>query len=210
MAKTKNLREALLGSSKSAIEAGRSSVAGVADSAGAVWLPVADIAPDPDQPRTHYDEAAMRALAESIAALGQIEPIVVQALGAAERASHDGRRYRCLSGHRRLRAHESLGLSEIRATVVRERLSESDRFRHEIASNEVREDHTDFDRARFMALVFAEALGAEGDDAARTERVKYVVNRAFNELDRAGELSAESAEAVATCERALAGRGERR
>jgi ParB family chromosome partitioning protein len=210
MAKTKNLREALLGNSKSAIDAGRSAVAGVAEGSGAVWLPLVDVAPDPDQPRTHYDEDAMRQLCESIASLGQIEPILVQALAAADRPAHGGKRYRCLSGHRRLRAHETLGLTEIKATVVRERLTDADRFRHEIASNEVREDHTDFDRARFMTHLFADALGADGDEGARAERVKYLVNRAFNEFDRTGKFSAESAGVVDACERALAALGERR
>ncbi len=210
MANTKRLREALLGSSKSAIESARSAVSGVADATGAVWLPIAEIAPDPDQPRTHYDETAMRQLRDSIASLGQIEPIVVQALGATERGGDRSHRYRCLSGHRRLRAHAELGLGEIKATVVRERLADEDRFKHEIAANEVREDHTDFDRARFLALVFAHGLGLDGDETARIDRVKYLVNRAFNELDRTGALSHDSAAFVETAEAALKALGERR
>lgn len=210
MANTKRLREALLGSSKSAIESARSAVSGVADATGAVWLPIAEIAPDPDQPRTHYDETAMRQLRDSIASLGQIEPIVVQALGASERRGDRTFRYRCLSGHRRLRAHEELGLGEIKATVVRERLADEDRFKHEIAANEVREDHTDFDRARFLALVFAQGLRLDGDESARIDRVKYLVNRAFNELDRTGALSRDSAAFVETAEAALKALGERR
>jgi ParB/RepB/Spo0J family partition protein len=206
MANTKQLRDALLGRSKDAIHSGRSATPGVADQSGAVWLPVADVAPDPDQPRTHYDEEAMRQLCESIQAVGQIEPILVQPLRAAERQATPDRKYRCLSGHRRLRAHELLGLDEIKATIVRDELSPADRFMQEVASNEAREDHTDFDRARFMGVLFANSLGGGAD----ADRVKRLVNRAFNELDRTGRHSAESAAVVEKFEAALKAVGERR
>src|SRR5262249_26875059 len=49
-----------------------------------------------------------------------------------------------------------------------------------------------------------------GDDAARADRVKYLVNRAYNEHDRSGAFSAESATVVERCERALKSLGERR
>jgi ParB/RepB/Spo0J family partition protein len=212
MANTKNLRDALLGRSKAAIDAGRSAAPGVADQSGAVWLPLAEIAPDPDQPRTHYDEAAMRQLCDSIRAVGQIEPILVQPLRAADRVDAPDRRFRCISGHRRLRAHELLGLTEIKATVVREELSPSERLMHEVAANEAREDHTDFDRARFMATLFANALGdaAPASEPARFEHVKRLINRAFNEHDRTGRFTAHSGELVTTFEEALKAVGERR
>jgi ParB/RepB/Spo0J family partition protein len=215
MAKTKDLRARLLGSSKAAIEAGRSAVPGVAEQSGAVWLPVAEIAPDPDQPRTHYDETAMRQLCDSIRRLGQIEPILVQSLRADERAVAPGKKYRCMSGHRRLRAHEMLGLAEIRATTVRETLGATERLMHEIAANEAREDHTDFDRARFLSQLFVEKLGIadaapSAGDTSHFDRVKYLINKAFNEFDRRGAFSSESRALVAACEEALQAIGERR
>ncbi len=78
----KKLKDALLQNSKAAVTSGRSATAGVSDQTGFVWLPLAEIQPDPEQPRTHIDEAALRQLAESIRALGQIEPILVQPLRA--------------------------------------------------------------------------------------------------------------------------------
>lgn len=214
MANSKRLRDALLQNSKQAVQSGRSAAAGVSEQSGAVWLPVAEILPDPDQPRTAVDDATLARLVESIRALGQIEPILVEPLRAAERVGDaEAKRYRCLSGHRRLRAHELLGLAEIKATIVRDRLKPSERFMHEIASNEAREDHTDFDRARFLASVFAERLGLAEEAAASgeaLERVKYLVNRAFNELDRTGALGAESGQIVRACEEALRALGERR
>lgn len=204
----KKLKDALLRNSKAAVTSGRSATAGVADQTGFVWLPLSEIQPDPEQPRTHIDEAALRQLTESIRALGQIEPILVQPLRAEDVAPGEPFRYRCMSGHRRLRALEELGIDEVKAVVVRDPLAPNERLMHEIASNEARQDHTDFDRAFFLTTVFAEKLGYSGDDAA--DRVKYAVNRAFNEQDRSGSLSEESAAMVAACEEALAALGERR
>jgi ParB/RepB/Spo0J family partition protein len=208
MANTKRLREALLTSSKRAVQSGRSAAPGVGEHSGAVWLPVAEILPDEAQPRTHIDDEALAKLVESIRSIGQVEPILVEPLRGE--AAPGGKRFRCLSGHRRLRAHEVLGLAEIKATIVREELGAAERLVHEIAANEAREDHTDFDRARFLTRVFADRLAIGGTDEERLERVRYLVNRAYNELDRTGAFRAESAEIVTNCEEALRAIGERR
>ena len=204
----KKLKDALLRNSKSAVTSGRSATAGVSDQTGFVWLPLAEIQPDPEQPRTHIDEVALKQLAESIRALGQIEPILVQPLRAEDVAPGAPHRYRCMSGHRRLRALSDLGIDEVKAVIVRDSYGPGERLMHEIASNEARQDHTDYDRAIFLTTVFAEKLSFSGDDAA--DRVKYAVNRAFNEQDRAGKLSEESVAVVAACEEALTALGERR
>ncbi|MBK6315389.1 MAG: ParB/RepB/Spo0J family partition protein [Blastocatellia bacterium] len=204
----KKLKDALLQNSKAAVTSGRSATAGVSDQTGFVWLPLAEIQPDPEQPRTHIDEAALRQLAESIRALGQIEPILVQPLRAEDVAPGAPHRYRCMSGHRRLRALEELGIDEVKAVIVRDSFGPGERLMHEIASNEARQDHTDFDRAIFLTTVFAEKLAFGVEDAA--DRVKYAVNRAFNEQDRAGKLSDESQAVVTACEEALSALGERR
>jgi len=204
----KKLKDALLQNSKSAVTSGRSATAGVGDQTGFVWLRLAEIQPDPEQPRTHIDEAALRQLVESIRALGQIEPVLVQPLRAEDVEPGTAHRYRCLSGHRRLRALEDLGIEEVKAVVVRDSYGPGERLMHEIASNEARQDHTDYDRAIFLTTVFAERLGYSGDDAV--DRVKYAVNRAFNEQDRTGKLSDESTAVVAACDEALAALGERR
>jgi ParB/RepB/Spo0J family partition protein len=204
----KKLKDALLQNSKDAVTSGRSATAGVSDQTGFVWLPIGEIQPDPEQPRTHIDEVALRQLAESIRALGQIEPILVQPLRAEDVEPGAPHRYRCMSGHRRLRALADLGIDEVKAVIVRDSYGPGERLMHEIASNEARQDHTDYDRAIFLTTVFAERLSYAGDDAA--DRVKYAVNRAFNEQDRAGKLSEESASVVAACEEALSALGERR
>lgn len=40
-------------------------------------IPIDLIVPDPDQPRKHFDEAELMALAENLKAVGQAIPIIV-------------------------------------------------------------------------------------------------------------------------------------
>jgi ParB family chromosome partitioning protein len=67
------------------------------------------ISPNPNQPRTAFNEEALEELAESIKVLGVIQPITV-------RRNADGR-YTVISGERRLRAAQTAGLETIPAYV---------------------------------------------------------------------------------------------
>ena len=63
----------------------------------------------PWQPRVHFDEAALKDLAESISAQGVVQPIVV-------RATVDNR-YEIVAGERRWRATQLAGLGKIPAII---------------------------------------------------------------------------------------------
>ncbi len=69
---------------------------------------IADIEPNPFQPRTRFDDDAIRELASSIKASGVLQPILVRRKG-------DG--YQLVAGERRLRAAAFAGLIEIPAIV---------------------------------------------------------------------------------------------
>jgi ParB family chromosome partitioning protein len=71
---------------------------------------VGDIRPLPGQPRRHFDEGAIAELADSIAARGLLQPIIV-------RAAPDGRGYQLVAGERRWRAAQRAGLHNIPALV---------------------------------------------------------------------------------------------
>ena len=71
-------------------------------------LPVDSIAPNPQQPRTKFDDESLAALAESIAEIGLLQPIVVRESDAG---------YVLVAGERRLRAAKRAGLSEIPAVI---------------------------------------------------------------------------------------------
>lgn len=72
-------------------------------------VPLAFIEPNPFQPRTHFDPDALQELADSIKALGVIQPITVR------RLSPDA--YQIISGERRFQASKIAGLSVIPAYV---------------------------------------------------------------------------------------------
>ncbi len=75
-----------------------------------VSLPVADIRPNPHQPRRVFDPAGIDELARSIAANGLLQPISV-------RPSDQGG-YELISGERRLLAYQSLGQHNIPAIIL--------------------------------------------------------------------------------------------
>ena len=71
-------------------------------------IPVASIEPHPGQPRRSFDEASLTELAESIAARGLIQPIVVRP---------HGHRFQIVAGERRWRAAQKARLHELPAIV---------------------------------------------------------------------------------------------
>lgn len=70
---------------------------------------IALIAPNPYQPRKHFDEKALEELSESIKTHGLIQPIVVVAKEAG---------YILVAGERRLRAHKLAELETIKAIIA--------------------------------------------------------------------------------------------
>ena len=72
-------------------------------------LPIAQIEPNPFQPRTHFSDEALAELAQSIRELGIIQPVTVRKVG------YD--RYQLISGERRFRASQLAGLTEVPAYV---------------------------------------------------------------------------------------------
>ncbi|WP_374397088.1 ParB/RepB/Spo0J family partition protein [Sphingopyxis sp.] len=71
---------------------------------------VGSIRPLPNQPRRHFDEAAIVELADSISARGLLQPIIV-------RQAPDGQGYQLVAGERRWRAAQRAGLHQIPALV---------------------------------------------------------------------------------------------
>jgi ParB family chromosome partitioning protein len=75
-------------------------------------LDVADIRPNPQQPRKDFDEAALSELVHSVRENGVLQPVVVRPLGPGEPA-----KYELVMGERRLRATKLAGLRTIPAVI---------------------------------------------------------------------------------------------
>lgn len=69
------------------------------------------ISPNPFQPRTNFDAAALEELKKSILINGLIQPITVRRV--------QGNRYQLISGERRLRAVKAIGYKEIPAYIIK-------------------------------------------------------------------------------------------
>lgn len=79
-------------------------------------LPLAQVVPNPRQPRQVFDEDALAELVHSVKEIGVLQPVVVRPVAAAD----DGApRYELVMGERRWRASTEAGLERIPA-IVRE------------------------------------------------------------------------------------------
>ncbi len=76
---------------------------------GVGTIPISKIKTNPYQPRTDFDEEALKELSESIMLQGLIQPITVRSNGDST--------YQLISGERRFRASKMAGLTEIPAYV---------------------------------------------------------------------------------------------
>ena len=72
-------------------------------------IAVGDIIPNPNQPRTNFDQEALAELADSIRTLGLIQPMTVKKDVAGK--------YMIISGERRWRASQAAGLEKVPAYI---------------------------------------------------------------------------------------------
>ena len=73
-------------------------------------IDIAQITPNPNQPRREFDQEALQELAASIRELGIIQPITLR--------KQEGDRYQIIAGERRWRASQLAGLTKIPAYIV--------------------------------------------------------------------------------------------
>lgn len=112
---------------------------------GVRMLPVSSLAPHPGQPRRHFDEAALDDLAQSIAARGLIQPIVVRPHGHS---------YQIVAGERRWRAAQRARLHEV-PVIVRE-LSDAETMEIALVENIQRQDLNAIEEAEAYSRLIGE------------------------------------------------------
>ena len=135
------------------------SAAAVADpvATGVREIPTDDIAPNPFQPRSRFDDSGIGELAASIKANGVIQPVLVR---------RDGDGYVLVAGERRLRAARIAGLEKIPA-ILRE-VDDREMMEMALVENVQREDLNPIDEAHaYQALI--EKVGLTHDQIS--ERV---------------------------------------
>jgi ParB family chromosome partitioning protein len=121
---------------------------------GPLEVPVNAVSPNPKQPRTHWDEGEIAALAASIREVGILQPIVV-------RRSAGG--YELIAGERRLRAAKVAGLATV--PVVLRDTEDADLLREALIENIHREDLGPIELAEAFRQLLEE-LGLKQEELA--------------------------------------------
>ena len=125
---------------------------------GFALIATAEIEPHPDQPRRHFDEAALDELAASIARRGVIQPIIVRPLGSG--------RYQLVAGERRWRAAQRARLHEIPALI--RQLDDGDVAALALIENLQREDLNPIEEAAAYQRL------SEGDGLSQADIARMV------------------------------------
>ncbi len=151
-------------------------------------IPLTEIRANPKQPRTRFDDAALRSLADSIRHRGVLQPVIVK-------PRTDG--YELIAGERRWRAAQLAGQSTIPALIDRD-LDEAGSLELALIENLVREDLTPIEQARALAtlledlrmtaVVLAARLGRSRADIANTVRLLDLPDETIELIDT-GALS---------------------
>lgn len=118
------------------------------------WIETAKIKPNPEQPRSTFDELKIKALAESIRQYGVLQPIIVSKR-EIDVPTGTQVEYQIIAGERRFRAAQMIGLAHMPAVIRRE---ESDRIKLELAliENLQREDLNPLEKARAYKRLVSE------------------------------------------------------
>ena len=162
-------------------------------------LPIAKVEPKADQPRSHFDEVALRELSDSIVQHGMIQPITVRKLPTGY--------YQIIAGERRWRAARMAGLTEVPVNII----EADDRLAAELAlvENLQRTDLNPVEEARgYQTLIkvygltqeeAAQSVGKSRPAVTNAMRLLALPEEVLTMLE-AGELSAGHARALLAIE----------
>lgn len=145
-------------------------------------LPLSAIDANPHQPRRHFDEEGLKQLAESIAAHGVLEPILVRPVN---------NRYQLIVGERRTRAARLAGLQTIPALV--KELQDDDVIEIVLIENLQRNDLNPLEETDAVLKLLCYKLG-QNEDAVR-EALKQIYDQARGRVGNTG-ISNEEAEVI--------------
>ncbi|MBR6800705.1 MAG: ParB/RepB/Spo0J family partition protein [Eubacteriaceae bacterium] len=155
------------------------------------------IIPNPDQPRRYFDDDNIRELAESIKELGIIQPLTV--------IDKDNGFYELVSGERRLRAAQSIGLERVPCVIISPTDEEKELIM--LVENIQREDLTYIEEARAYKKIIdshnltqtelAEKIGKKQSTISNKLRLLRLGDEVLDKLTKAN-LSERHARALLT------------
>lgn len=146
-------------------------------SADVTELAIDMISPNPDQPRTDLDEGSIAELADSIAKVGVLQPIIVRPLGEG---------YQIIAGERRWRASRKAGLDRVPVRVLGR--TEVESLEIALIENLQREDLNAIEEARGYRKLLAEHQMTQAELADRVSKSRSAITNALRLLDLPDEV----------------------
>lgn len=140
-------------------------------------LDITQIQPNPKQPRTDIDEAAIAELADSISKVGLLQPIIVRPYGEG---------YQIIAGERRWRAAKVAGLDRVPVRM----LTADDTSSLEIAliENLQREDLNSIEEARGYRRLLTDYQMTQAELADKVSKSRSAITNALRLLDLPEEV----------------------
>ena len=166
---------------------------------GVEQIPIEMIGANPFQPRTRFDDSALKELTESIRSSGIIQPVIVRKAGTDS--------YELIAGERRLRAAKLAGLDAVPA-ILRE-VDDTRMMEMALIENIQREDLNPIDEAKaYQALIqkvglthdqISERVGKQRSSVTNALRLLGLPPEVMDMVSR-GTLSAGHARALLALE----------
>jgi len=135
-------------------------------------IEVGKIIPNPYQPRTHFDQARLKELADSIKEKGVLQPVVLRLSGS---------NYELVAGERRWRAAKMAGMSRIPA-IIRD-LNNQDMLQISLIENIQRQNLNPIEEARAYKLLISEFNLVQEDVAKQVGKDRSTITNMLRLLN---------------------------
>jgi ParB family transcriptional regulator, chromosome partitioning protein len=143
-------------------------------------IPIADIRPNPHQPRRFFDEERIAELAESVRHQGILQPLVVRKLDQG---------YELIIGERRLRAAQRAGFD--RVPVIVKEATDAESMEMALVENIQREELTPIEEALAYRQLMDELHLTQEEVAARVGKSRPVITNLLRVLNLPDEIKDE-------------------
>jgi ParB family chromosome partitioning protein len=145
----------------------------VAEQAGGLAdIPTSEIRPNPQQPREHFDEEALAALADSVREVGVLQPVLVRAAEAGG--------FELIAGERRWRAARRVGLPTIPA-IIRV-ADDATMLQHAIVENVQREELNPLEEAAAYQQLIEDFALTHDEVATRVGKSRVTITNTLRLL----------------------------
>lgn len=142
-------------------------------------LPISEISPNPEQPRTSIDEGGIDELAASILKVGVLQPILVRPHGEG---------YQIIAGERRWRASKAAGLDKVPVRIVSSSAAES--LELALIENLQRQDLNAMEEALGYRKLLTEYQLTQAELADKVSKSRSTITNALRLLDLAEDIQA--------------------